>query len=443
MTYTFFLNEFIQFPFQLLISESVFLIGCRKKEHFAVRFAGAVVLQFVLACLWKRGAELWFGESMSGYVLLYLGYAVLTVVPILGSFETEPLELVFILAGGYAAEHMTFAASKIILHLLGVGYAPYGSLIHLLATRYFIYIIGAVLVYVLIIRGNQSRSGFRAGDIRIAVLGLVVMFSAIGLSVYWSYPEEYAGTLIGEVICPAYGILCCALVLLMEYYVLRENNLKHEQEMMEQLLSMANSQQKSARDAIDIINIKCHDLKHQIRAMARMEDAQTRSDYMQEIQEAVSIYDATYHTGCRALDYVLREKTLLFNERQVEFSCMADGSLIDFMTAADVYALMGNALDNALESVSKEAEGERVISLQIRRRDEMALIHLENRCSREPEFQDGLPVTVKKDKNQHGFGVRSIRYIVEKYGGELFMSAKNGSFYLDILLEMRDTAEKK
>jgi sensor histidine kinase regulating citrate/malate metabolism len=118
---------------------------------------------------------------------------------------------------------------------------------------------------------------------------------------------------------------------------------------------------------------------------------------------------------------------------------MADGGLIDFMTPADVYALMGNALDNALESVVKEAEGERVISLQVRRKDEMVLIHLENRCSREPEFQDGLPVTIKSDKNQHGFGVRSIRYIVEKYDGELFMSARNGRFYLDILFHVRET----
>ncbi len=439
MIYTFFFNEFLQFPFQLLVSESVFLIGRQKKEHFTIRFAGAVMLQFALSFLWKYGNEIWFGEALFGYVLLYLGYALLTVLPILISFDTEPLELIFILAGGYATEHMTFTVSKIVLYLLKVDYQLYGSIVHLLVTRYLIYIVGAILVYALIIRGNRSRSSFRTGDMRIAVLGLVLMFAAIGLSVYWSYPEEYRGTLIGELICPAYSFLCCALVLLMEYYVLRENNLKHERELMEQLLQMSDSQQKSAKEAIDIINIKCHDLKHQIKAMVKMEDAQTRSDYMMEIQEAVSIYDATYHTGCKALDYVLREKTLLFNEWQVEFSCMADGGLIDFMTPADVYALMGNALDNALESVVKEAEGERVISLQVRRKDEMVLIHLENRCSREPEFQDGLPVTIKSDKNQHGFGVRSIRYIVEKYDGELFMSARNGRFYLDILFHVRET----
>ncbi len=92
-----------------------------------------------------------------------------------------------------------------------------------------------------------------------------------------------------------------------------------------------------------------------------MEDEETRSGYLKEITGAISIYDATYNTGCRPLDYVLREKSLLFNEYQVEFSCMAEGECIDFMTAADVYALFGNALDNALECVQEEKKRGRAV----------------------------------------------------------------------------------
>lgn len=149
--------------------------------------------------------------------------------------------------------------------------------------------------------------------------------------------------------------------------------------------------------------------------MAKIENAEARSEYLKEVQEAVSIYDATYHTGCRVLDYILREKSLMFNEYQVEFSCMAEGEGIGFMSISDIYALMGNALDNALQCVIREAENERVISLQIRTKGDMLFLHLENRCSHIPEFRDGFPVTDKKDKDRHGFGVKSIRYIAEKY----------------------------
>lgn len=433
MLYTFLLHNFLQFPFELMVSESVFLIGRERREGFFWKLPLAVVMQFVMSALWMNLCDSVLPERLFKYVFLYLGYALLTALPICFCFNLSGKELLFIIAGGYATEHMTFTLSRMALFFLPFGYVPYGSLPHLIVSRYLIYFAGAAAVYLAIIRNNQSRTWFRKGDVRLAGLAVILMLTAIALSVNWSYPEENTGTILVEVICPAYSFLCSLLVLLMEYYVLRENNLKHELEVMEQLLKMADTQQKSAREAIDIINIKCHDLKHQIKALAKMEDAQTRSQYLKEVQEAVSIYDATYHTGCKALDYILREKTLLFNEYHVDFSCLIEGETINFMSSADIYALMGNALDNAFHRVLKEAEDERVISLHIKKQGEMILLHLENRCSRQLEFEDGLPVTDKEDKNQHGFGVKSIRYIAEKYNGDLFIQARDGKFYLDIL----------
>ena len=123
------------------------------------------------------------------------------------------------------------------------------------------------------------------------------------------------------------------------------------------------------------------------------------------------------------------------------FSCMADGEAIAFLRPADVYALMGNALDNALNRVLQEPEEQRIISLQIKRVGDMVLFHLANRCSQPPEFQDGLPVTSKEDKTAHGFGMKSIRYLVEKYSGELSIQARDGKFCLDILFPAQGNAD--
>ncbi len=433
MLYTFMRSNYIQFSFQLMISEAVFLIGRPKRDHFFGRLLSGLILYLILAKIWWTMMEILNAENLFTYVLLYLGYTVLTACLFIFCYDIHLMELCFIVTGGYATEHMSFALSKILLYLLHVKYLLYGSLLHLIATRYLLYVVVAILVYYLIVRKNRDINQFFNCDPRIVLLSFLLLLTAIGLSVYWSYPEEYAMTRVGEIICPAYGFLCSAFVLLMEYYVLRENSMKHEKEIMEQLLKMSDAQQKSAKEAIDIINIKCHDLKHQIGALAKIDDPIVRSEYLQEVNEAVSIYDAIYHTGNKALDYILREKTLLFNEYQVKFSCMVEGEVTLFMVPADIYALMGNALDNALERVLQEKEEERIISLNIKSRREMILIHLENRCSQEPQFQNGLPVTDKKDKQNHGFGVRSIRYITEKYHGELFMSVKNGRFFLDIL----------
>lgn len=58
--------------------------------------------------------------------------------------------------------------------------------------------------------------------------------------------------------------------------------------------------------------------------------------YVKEVQQAISNYDAIFHTGSEPLDYVLREKKLIMNEYNVAFSCMANCALINFMSSADI-----------------------------------------------------------------------------------------------------------
>ena len=58
-------------------------------------------------------------------------------------------------------------------------------------------------------------------------------------------------------------------------------------------------------------------------------------------------------------------------------------------------------------------------------------------------MRDGLPVS-SKDSALHGFGVRSIRYIVEKYRGNLVIDWKESMFTLSILLPLpEEKAQKK
>ena len=424
--------NFIHFPVELLICEAAFLAKKPRREHFIPRMTGTMLITIALSRLWMNFIDYISGESLIPYVFLYLGYAVITVLPIFISYDLSIFETVFVIAGGYATQHMCYALLRILLYITRQSLEVEGVL--RILTQYFLYILWAWLIYLLLVKKNQDKDGLRSEDIRIAIFALVLAVAAVGLSVFYSYPQNAPVNIYTAVLCPAYGFLCCMLVLSMEYYVLRENRMKKEQEIMEQLLQMANAQQKSSKETIDIINIKCHDLKHQLKTFAKMEDRRDRTEYMKEVQQAVSIYDAIFHTGCEALDYILREKSLIFNEYKVAFSCMADGTLINFMHPADIYSLMGNALDNAIERVLQEKEEERSISLHIKKHQDMFLIRLENRCSIVPEFQDGLPVTGKKDKRYHGFGVKSIRYIAEKYHGEMFMNVRDGKFILNVLL---------
>ncbi len=425
----------VRFSIQLMLCEAAFLVGRPRRERFVLRLAGALAAYFACAFLWNALLNALPGGLLLSRTLLWTGLFVLTLGGIWCCFDLIPMELLFVGTGGYATEHIAFALGRIVQYAGGWSEDSLGVPVHTILFRFLIYVLVSGLIYFLLIRPNRGKGDLKPGDGRIALLTLVMLMAAIVLSVFYTYDAFMEqGTFGSEVVCPLYATLCCTLVLLMKFYVLRENRMEREREVMDQLLQMANAQRRTSQETINIINMKCHDLKHQIQALAAMDDTAARSRYVAEVQQAVSIYDTDYHTGCEALDYVLREKALLAGERRVTFSCMADGGAIAFMDPADIYALMGNALDNALERVVREPEEERVVSLLIKRAGDMVLLHLENTCGRPPEFQDGLPVTDKEDKAAHGFGVRSIRYLVERYQGEALMRAAEGKFCLDILL---------
>ena len=67
-------------------------------------------------------------------------------------------------------------------------------------------------------------------------------------------------------------------------------------------------------------------------------------------------------------------------------------------------------------------------------------IHIENPSSRQPMFMDGLPVTDKQDTDFHGFGMRSMRYICEKYSGALTTGWEDGIFSVDMLFPLGEDA---
>ncbi|MBQ8161720.1 MAG: ATP-binding protein, partial [Clostridia bacterium] len=78
-------------------------------------------------------------------------------------------------------------------------------------------------------------------------------------------------------------------------------------------------------------------------------------------------------------------------------------------------------------------EGRRIITMYAAQKGNLFSIHIENPCETEPLFMDGLPVTNKKDRDYHGYGMRSMKYLCEKYHGALTCSWDEGVFQLDIL----------
>lgn len=230
----------------------------------------------------------------------------------------------------------------------------------------------------------------------------------------------------------------CVFVLFAEYEILYAKRMSEEKAETERLLAERDRQYRLSRANIEAINIKCHDIRHQIRHLSDGEQNVDRKALV-DIAREVNIYDSVVETGNEALDTILTEKSLACSSEGIVLSVIADGGALDFMTPSDIYSLFGNALDNSIEAVRAMDDPERrTITLTVRRRGSMAAINLENWYAHRPLFRDGLPITSKEDQVNHGFGMRSMRGIVRRYGGTLHVGAEKGIFYLNALLAAQE-----
>lgn len=418
----------IRFAMQLLIGESVFVFGWKIKGRKRLLLAlPGYFLACVLAFQFFSRVP---GNSPITYILYYAALFGISLGAMRLCFDVKWSEVLFAGVCGYATQHIAFAAVAVINQLTGLSLPPVADffLIRLLP-----YVLISAGMWFFVIRKNAGRGTARDRDMRMITLALAVLFTVVFISVLVDDRNLHTDSaLLQNVFCKLYAIVCCLLAIFMAYFMSRQNLILRENEMMEQMLRQAGEKQKLSQETINIINIKCHDLKYRLSQFPMADNDQR--EYIESVSDALTIYDNTFQTGSDALDLVLTEKSLMCSQYHIKFSCMADGQALSFLSSPDLYALFGNLMDNAIESVLKEPdEGKRIVSLTISRRGQSSHVHIENHCGEAVDFEDGLPLTTKTDKDNHGFGVRSIQYIVDKYHGDLLMRTDGDRFLVDIL----------
>lgn len=227
--------------------------------------------------------------------------------------------------------------------------------------------------------------------------------------------------------------------------------LLHENAIITELFKTAEKQYKISRENIEYINEKVHDLKHQIAALKQIAAQSSQGAEIQEkcieLEKVAQVYDDTILTGNNVLDALLTEKERLCRKNKIQLSFIINGADLNFIEPVDLYVLFGNALDNAFESVQKmEDDSKRLISIFVGQKGKLARIEFENPYTGDLIFHDGVPRTSKQEESFHGFGIKSIKYIVQKYGGNVAISVENSRFCLSILIPIKESppiAERK
>ena len=236
----------------------------------------------------------------------------------------------------------------------------------------------------------------------------------------------------GIAILYAHLIQCCEL------------RVRKELEAVQNVLQNQYAQYKQSKESIELINYKYHDLKHQIAVLRSEADPGKREAFLDKMEADIKKYESQNKTGNKVLDTVLTTKSLYCAKHNITFTCVADGTLLDFMDVMDICSIFGNALDNAIECELKIPDKEkRLIHVSVSKQKNFLLLRFENYYDTELNYQGGAFITTKRDKEFHGYGLKSIRYTVNKYDGAVSIDTKENWFDLKILIPASENAQKQ
>lgn len=250
---------------------------------------------------------------------------------------------------------------------------------------------------------------------------------------------EYCGHVFTSAPDSSFMFYLCALLYTATNYILLINiadlaRYRQDNEEMQKFIANKMQYYQMSRDGITSLQIKCHDLKHQIATIRSKAGKESFEKYIDRLEDSIIEYGTVVECGNETINIVLTEKNILCSTCGVKFSYLIDGSIFGFMSEMELFSLFGNALDNALEGCNKVTDPEkRVISLKANAVNGMVVLHVENSYEAPLNMVDDMPVTTK-DGTGHGFGLRSIQEIAEKYGGIATVVAENGIFKLTVVL---------
>lgn len=182
-----------------------------------------------------------------------------------------------------------------------------------------------------------------------------------------------------------------------------------------------------------------HDMKNHLLAIRSMEDDSTGVvAYIDSILGKMEPYEEQIRTGISFMDAYLSEKAGRFKETHIRYNIALDLTPLVFMDPVDLISIIGNSIDNAMDALLKVPEEERLLSVKSTRFANTILLHFTNTFNGELDWNSDLPATLKRDKENHGIGLRSIQKAAALYGGSVTIAPEQGKkqFRLTIMIPM-------
>lgn len=174
-----------------------------------------------------------------------------------------------------------------------------------------------------------------------------------------------------------------------------------------------------------------HDTKHHfliVQEYLKNEEYENLQKYVKQISDEFQRTVPKVYTGIKILDFILEQKRVVAQKSGIRYEI--DTMLLTGIptTEQETCALFGNLLDNAIEACCLVETEEKWIEIQIQQINQLLSIEVINTLETPCIRKQGVFETIKEERSVHGYGIKSMRRIVDKYQGIITYEEKEKIF---------------
>ncbi len=410
-----------QFFLELLIPLLILMLFSKRRKYFWVALPFVIGIPCVLYWLPTLKAGSYnFDYIITAGVLFLLSFFL---------YDESILTLVCAVTISFGVQHIAWNSLALFYDLMPNNAGDWNNVslvFSFLGVYLFIYVIFAGVVLFL-----KRPYRWQRKDSLSLIFGTIIIIIAAVLS---QYVDPWGA------IPRLYTVLFMFLGISLEFVVpiaheagSKAKELEDEKATLVSLLELQAHQSETSKKEQEILNMKFHDMKHQINLLKEM-NGEDKNKTLNELEKVIDIYGDYAKTGNDALDIILTQKSLLCTKENITFTYIIDGNAFSFMSASDISSLFGNLIDNAIEAVSKEEGDYRLIKISASLKNGFLSLIEENYVTEKVKFSsNGLPISTKENQIYHGYGTKSIKYIAQKYGGTFSFEQKGNRFKVSLL----------
>lgn len=289
-----------------------------------------------------------------------------------------------------------------------------------------------MFVVVLIILGITRR---KRNAVTLPFLIAIMPGSIVGmvLGIYFCQSVQYTGQDVPiPILIISAGLLYLNIMIVFYAEKMQEAiEQKHYLELSEQHYAMQEQYYEQLREDQNETRAMFHDINKYLQAMQALAAESNTEQAKEVLSQAQDLFHGignVVDVGNSVVNVLLSDYIAKAQDNEISFDF--DISIPENLgiTAVEVYVIMGNTLDNAIEACCALPEKRRYIHLQMRTFHDMLFYKIENPYAEDYQKRN-------KGKN-HGFGLQNVKRCVEKYNGDMLIEKDNRLFKLSLHLNI-------